>query len=63
MSIQNIPAPDFTDAYVAHSQVVIFTGSPKTKDLIMRSIPTGTLLIFNGAGHNPIVVSETANIN
>ena len=50
----------------AHStpktDVVIVTGTPETSDKIRQQFPDQVLFITNGAGHNPIVIAEDADI-
>lgn len=43
------------------TDVVIFTGTPKNGEIIWRKLQP-PLFILNGAGQNPIVVTETANL-
>lgn len=38
--------------------LVIFTGYQKNRDKIIKCIKPGALLINNGTGHNPFVVSD-----
>uniref|UniRef100_A0A914Y0Y5 Aldehyde dehydrogenase domain-containing protein n=1 Tax=Panagrolaimus superbus TaxID=310955 RepID=A0A914Y0Y5_9BILA len=52
----------FTDVYVPNSDIVIFTGYNKNRDKILSLLKPGSLLIYNGSGHNPIVVGKNANI-
>ena len=41
---------------------VIFTGTPANAARVRRAFPPSVLVIANGAGHNPIVVGETADL-
>ncbi len=45
------------------TEVVIFTGTPIHADQLRNVFDQRTLFITNGAGHNPIVVSEDADID
>ncbi len=45
------------------TEVVIFTGTPVHADQLRNVFDQRTLFITNGAGHNPIVVSNDANID
>jgi len=45
------------------SDVVIFTGTPQHASHLTKIFDKRTLFIANGAGHNPVVISESANIN
>lgn len=40
---------------------VVFSGSPASAARVRRAFPPSVLVIANGAGHNPIVVGETAD--
>jgi lysyl-tRNA synthetase class 1 len=44
------------------TDVVIFTGSKENADKLRNIFQTKTLFIANGSGHNPFIVTETANI-
>lgn len=44
------------------TDVVIFTGTPQNGEMIRRQM-LPPLFILNGAGHNPIVVTESADID
>ncbi|MFN3692744.1 MAG: aldehyde dehydrogenase family protein [Candidatus Paceibacteria bacterium] len=54
--------PDTKEAWPV-TEVVIFTGTPVHADQLRNVFDQRTLFITNGAGHNPIVVSEDADIN
>ncbi|GHM58500.1 MAG: hypothetical protein sL5_06390 [Candidatus Mesenet longicola] len=53
----------FIERYVKKSRVIIFTGRGTTKAEIEKVMPENSILIFNGSGHNPVVVAEDADIN
>ncbi len=42
---------------------VIFTGKTKTAEKIKKLFHKNTLFIFNGSGHNPVVITEKANLD
>lgn len=44
------------------TEAVIFTGLPKHAHQLRSQFDRRTLFISNGAGHNPVVVSETADL-
>ena len=44
--------------YIAAAQLVVFTGSPANAGMMPESV-----LVVNGTGHNPIVVTNTADID
>ncbi|MES2087912.1 MAG: aldehyde dehydrogenase family protein [Patescibacteria group bacterium] len=50
---ENIPVTD----------VVIFTGTPSHADQLRSIFDKRTLFISNGAGHNPLIVTESANLS
>uniref|UniRef100_A0A914P2I2 Aldehyde dehydrogenase domain-containing protein n=1 Tax=Panagrolaimus davidi TaxID=227884 RepID=A0A914P2I2_9BILA len=58
----NFETQKFIDQYVPDSDIVVFTGYNKNRDKILSLIKPGSLLIYNGSGHNPIVVGRNANI-
>lgn len=49
--------------YIPITDVVIFTGKSETAAKIRKIFPTSTLFIANGSGHNPVVITETADID
>lgn len=53
----------FVERYVKRSKVVIFTGRGTTRAKIEKIMPEDSILIFNGAGHNPLVVAEDADVD
>jgi lysyl-tRNA synthetase, class I len=44
------------------ADIVIFTGKPENGSLLRKSFSKNCLFIMNGAGHNPIVIGENANL-
>jgi aldehyde dehydrogenase (NAD+) len=58
----NSETQKFIEQYVPDSDIVVFTGYNKNRDKILSLIKPGSLLIYNGSGHNPIVVGRNANI-
>lgn len=42
---------------------VIFTGTTENADRLRKKFHPSTLFIANGSGHNPLVVTETADVN
>ena len=44
------------------TQAVIFTGTKDNADKLRNAFDKDVLLIANGSGHNPIVVTESANL-
>lgn len=49
-------------AACAGVDAVVFTGSPAAAAQVRRAFAPDVLVIVNGAGHNPIVVTETADL-
>jgi acyl-CoA reductase-like NAD-dependent aldehyde dehydrogenase len=43
-------------------EVVIFTGTSKNADILRKRFHKSVLFIANGSGHNPLVVTDTADI-
>lgn len=60
--ILNLDSFRFIDEYVKTSELVIFTGYHKNKEKILKELSNNSLMIFNGSGHNPIVISEDADL-
>lgn len=54
---------NFIEQHCKTSNVVIFTGKYLNFIKVRESCSKDTLVLFNGVGHNPIVVTETADIN
>lgn len=53
---------DFVDEYCKKSDVIIFTGKYQNFSNIRYMCKKDTLMIFNGSGHNPVIVTETADL-
>lgn len=53
---------DFVDEYCKKSDVIIFTGKYQNFSDIRYTCKKDTLMIFNGSGHNPVIVTETADL-
>lgn len=53
---------DFIDEYCKKSDVIIFTGKYQNFSDIRYICKKETLMIFNGSGHNPVIVTESANL-
>lgn len=43
-------------------EAVIFTGTSKNADILRKKFHKSVLFIANGSGHNPLIVTETADI-
>lgn len=52
----------FLQNYVAHSDLVVFTGRNEVKDKVKMNMKNGSFMINNGSGHNPIIIAEGADI-
>lgn len=53
---------DFVEEYCKKSDVIIFTGKYQNFSDIRYICKKETLMIFNGSGHNPAIVTETADL-
>ncbi len=53
---------DFINQTKNDTDVVIFTGNPGNFENIKNSFKSNILFIFNGAGHNPFIITENADI-
>lgn len=49
--------------YIKKADMVVFTGKPSNADSFLQLMKEDALLIVNGAGHNPLVVTESADID
>ena len=45
------------------TEAVIFTGTPENGEVVRRQFSSQTLFILNGSGHNPLVVTESADLD
>jgi len=52
----------FVAKYASRSDVVVFTGNPENAATVRKSVRKDALFILNGAGHNPVVLGDNANI-
>lgn len=44
-------------------EAVIFTGTTENGDKLRKSFHKSTLFIANGSGHNPVIITETADLD
>lgn len=63
LQIAYIDKKTFVKQQSAVSDIVIFTGKAQNGLDIKSKFPKDTLFILNGAGHNPVVVTEGADID
>ena len=54
---------EFVAQRAHRTDAVVFTGTPENAAKVRRSFPRRTLFILNGSGHNPLVVTETADLD
>lgn len=54
---------EFVDEYCLNSDVIIFTGKYQNFSDIRYRCKKETLMLFSGSGHNPVVVTETADLD
>ena len=54
---------DYVKMRLSTTDVVIFTGQPHNAIALQKQFGNKILFILNGSGHNPLVVTETANVN
>ncbi len=62
ITIFNGTRGDFLEKHCKKSSVVIFTGKHQNFQKIRKQCNNNTLFLFNGVGYNPIVVTESANV-
>ena len=63
LSVSYADREEFVAERRQSTSAVIFTGSPENALKVRRHFRRSTLFILNGAGHNPLVVSDSAAIN
>ncbi|CAO5682407.1 MAG: NAD/NADP-dependent betaine aldehyde dehydrogenase [Holosporales bacterium] len=51
------------EPYIKLADLVIFTGQSKNAEKILGIMKNNALLVINGSGHNPVVVTDTADID
>lgn len=49
--------------YIQNANLVVFTGKPSNADALVNEMKPGAVLVVNGSGHNPVVVTETADLD
>lgn len=49
--------------YISDASLVVFTGTPSNAMKILDEMKSESVLIINGSGHNPIVVTDKADID
>lgn len=49
--------------YFEKADLIVFTGNPVHAEKLSETMKKGSVLVVNGSGHNPVVVTETANID
>jgi acyl-CoA reductase-like NAD-dependent aldehyde dehydrogenase len=49
--------------YIRSSDMVIFTGKPSNADKLLQEMKEESLLVINGSGHNPVVITDSADID
>lgn len=62
ITIIDLESKQFIKQFIPISDVIIFTGYAANKDKIIPMMKSNSLLIYNGNGHNPIVVSKDADL-
>jgi predicted nucleotidyltransferase len=49
--------------HIQEADLVVFTGKPSNGSVLLKEMKNNSILTINGAGHNPVIVSETADID
>uniref|UniRef100_UPI0036DF968A aldehyde dehydrogenase family protein n=1 Tax=Photorhabdus sp. RM322S TaxID=3342825 RepID=UPI0036DF968A len=62
LSVSFAEKENFLSDRVKITDAVIFTGTPENALKVRKHFKKKTLFILNGAGHNPLIVSDDANI-
>lgn len=60
--IHDITRREFRERYVRHSQVVLFNGRYNNLKSVCSGLSSHQLIIYNGAGVNPFIIGDGANI-
>ena len=63
LSLRCIGGPTFAAERRDETFGVIFTGTSAVADVVRQLYPSSALFILNGSGHNPVVVTETADVH
>ena len=63
IKFQYVSRRKFLNECTQNSDVVIYTGKSENADEVLREISTDTLFIYNGGGSNPIVITDSCEIN
>jgi aldehyde dehydrogenase (NAD+) len=48
---------------IKSADLVVFTGKPSSGPTFLKKMKKNSILAINGAGHNPLIVTDTANID
>lgn len=49
-------------SYTKEADLVVFTGKPSNAENIIKEMKHNSVLVINGSGHNPVVVTDSADI-
>lgn len=49
--------------HINEASLIVFTGNPSHAETFVKEMKKNSLLVINGAGHNPLVITESADIN
>lgn len=49
--------------YIKTADLVIYTGRPANAEKFLQDMKEDAILVVNGAGHNPLVVTDSANVD
>lgn len=60
--LENVERDAFKKNVVMHTNVVLFTGSHRNALKLQETLPKQSLFVYNGAGLNPVVVFENADL-
>lgn len=58
----NLERGEYVAQYARRSEVIIFTGTYINALKLREKLPRATTFIYNGAGVNPLVITQSANI-
>jgi acyl-CoA reductase-like NAD-dependent aldehyde dehydrogenase len=49
--------------YMKEASLVVFTGKPANAENLIKEMKNNSILVVNGSGHNPVVVTDSADID
>ncbi len=63
INVNYLSRSEFVNKYKYYANAVIFTGQPQNGFKLRKQFSRESLFILNGAGHNPIIVTDSADLH